>query len=144
MSANIDVLEAIKTRWAATSVNSTLPATRVYTGKAPATTLPYCILEVRRDREPDYQAPRTSGDPFLDYRRAKFTVYADSAPGVDTALDAIESSFNTEFTVPNGTMLDWRNDTPDGTEEDKERSSAGEAVYFGSAEYVLTQERMIP
>jgi hypothetical protein len=145
VSANGDVLEGIKTRWAAVSaLTAIIPTASLFTGSVPAKALPYCVVTVKRDRDPEYQAPVASGSAYIDYRRVTFKVYADAVASLDAAMDVLETAFNVEFTVPNGTALFWQSVTPEGVEEEQDPDSAAGEVYSDTAAYVLMQQRTVP
>lgn len=144
MSATIDTLEGLKTAWAAaSSLIAVIPVASLSVDDLKGgVALPYCKAKVEQEREPEFTAPRTTGQPYQDWQRLTLTVFQSTVAAADTALDLIVSAFASGATIPNATLLDWS--LPETTSAQYSGDKDGSPVYEAGVSYVIWTQRVVP
>lgn len=147
MSEQIDLAEGIKTRWAAVSaLTALIPASRlVQTYQSGTSTLPYAKFTIIKDRDPDYFAPLGSGSQYLCYYRVRFEFWASSVDAsLSAVMNAFQTGFNAEFTVPNSTMKSWVCVGPNSEIDEDQATKDAANVNTANLEYVAMLQRTTP
>jgi hypothetical protein len=145
MSADNDVMVAVKDRWDADASLPTLVPGGLRSGRlvASTATTPRAQLEVQQGPTPNqYFAPATVGKGYIDYRMVTLTVRGLKA-AVETALDRVQVVFDWKtLTVSNATFLACRPiDSPRLQIEGETKS--GDDVWAGVAMYEVMTQRTI-
>lgn len=133
MSATNDLQSGIRTAWAANgTLNGLLPSTRLSDGSqggAPA--VPYANVKIEKGGEPE----QVSTGGGIVHKKVTFTIMGATAASVAAVVDAAQTLFSANVSVPNSTMSSWLYDEDESDESPQKKDGA--QLYEGKLVYAV-------